>query len=221
MSGQPILITGCARSGTSMVAGALAASGLNFGAPRYLNLKKGPNQPRGFIEHKRVKKVIVKPLLKSMGADPLGQHPLPPRRVISTVDDGMWVRRTLPGLLDPGRAYKDAKLLLLWPIFRQAFPAAQWIIVRRDRMAIAESCERTSFMRKRQGVGAWLDWVDDHLQRIEDLKGSGVSYCEVWPDPARMEPWRDVVEFAGLAWNEDAVRRALVPGAWQGNGGAP
>lgn len=212
----PVFITGAARSGTSMVAGALRASGLDFGAPKYLNRKKGPNQPRGFLEHRAVKKQIIKPYLKSMGADPRGQHPLPPRRIVTVPQDAMDIRRRLPKLLGTGRAYKDAKLLLIWPAFHQAFPHAQWIIVRRDREAIAQSCERTSFMKRRQGMDAWLEWVDEHLLRIEDLKGSGASVCEIWPDPAKPETFRDVVDYLALPWDADAVAAALVPGAWHG-----
>jgi hypothetical protein len=67
----PILITGCARSGTSMTAGIVhicGAFGGRMSGPT-------PNNRKGMFENEEVRNQIVKPYLSSIGADPLGQKP--------------------------------------------------------------------------------------------------------------------------------------------------
>ena len=69
----PIIITGCARSGTSLTAGIVNLSGA-YGGDMH-----GPNKynARGMYENKSIKEVLDKPYLRSIGADPKGQKPLP------------------------------------------------------------------------------------------------------------------------------------------------
>lgn len=206
-----VLITGCARSGTSMVAGVLKSCGLDLGGP----LVKGTAyNPRGFFEHRDIRQKVIKPLLRELGCDPRGQRKLPPRGVMVTPARIGSLRKAIDARLNGARAYKDAKLLLLWPIFNRAFPDAQWILVRRDPRAIVASCIRTPFMKGRTYKQGWIDWVQDHEFRMDDLKASGARVVEVWPDPENPESFRPAVEAAGLPWNEQAVRRALVPEAW-------
>lgn len=195
-----------------MVSGVLSASGLDFGGP--LHKKPRPYQPRGFFEHRGVRDLVVKPTLRKLGADPLGQHPLPPRDLSPSdreaVAFGLRVRREL----GKAEAYKDAKVILLWPYFRKAFPDALWLLVRRDRKAIARSCLRTPFMRKRSFLAGWLEWAAEHEARMEDLKASGARVLEIWPDAADPGGFRETIEALGLVWDEDKVRGALVPEAW-------
>lgn len=66
---SPILITGCARSGTSMVAGVINMCGAFGGS------MSGPNHnnAKGMFENARVRNNIVKPYLRQLHVDPLGQ----------------------------------------------------------------------------------------------------------------------------------------------------
>jgi hypothetical protein len=195
-----------------MVAGVLKASGLHFGGP--LKMTRRPYQPRGFFEHRGVRDKIVKPKLRRLGADPVGQHPLPPRDLNPTELEVRTFAKKVRNKLNGAEAYKDAKALLLWPYFRRGFPDALWILVRRDRKAIAKSCLRTPFMKNRQYLAGWLDWVDEHLKRMEDLKESGAAVFEFWPDPTEAESFRPMVEAVGLEFDVRNVKRALVPQAW-------
>jgi len=208
-----VLITGCARSGTSMVSGVLSALGLDFGKP--LHSKRRTYQPRGFFEHRHVRERVVKPMLKRLGADPLGQNPLPPRILRPSDREalalGLKVRRELG---QRAQAYKDAKVLLMWPYFHKAFPDATWVLVRRDRKAIALSCQRTPFMQKRSFLAGWLEWVDEHEARMDDLRASGARVLEIWPDAGDVASFRPLVEELGLEWDEAKVEAALVPSAW-------
>lgn len=206
-----VLITGAARSGTSMVAGALHACGLDLGKPLVGATQWNPN---GFFEHRPIRQKVVKPLLRELGCDPRGQKKLPPRGICVPPARVARLRKTVNVRLNGGWGYKDAKLLLLWPIFRAAFPDARWVLVRRDPKEIVDSCIRTPFMRGRMYKAGWIEWVQEHELRMDDLKASGVPLCEIWPDPTEPESFREVVEFCGLPFDRRAVGRSLKPDAW-------
>lgn len=211
MKSQIVLITGAARSGTSMVAGVLKASGLDLGSPL---VKPTQYNPRGFFEHRHIRQKVLKPLIRRMGFDPRGQRTLPPRDHRRWLHLATMLRRNVIRRLRPGRGYKDAKILLTWQIWRKAFPGALWIIVRRDPKAIVDSCIRTPFMKGRKFKAGWIEWAQEHEWRIEDLKDSGVEYVEIWPDPYDPESFREVVERCGLTFEAEIVAQALEPGAW-------
>ena len=220
MTDRPlVLITGAARSGTSMVAGVLHACGLDLGGPL---VKPTQWNPGGFFEHKAIRQKVMKPLLKKLGCDPRGQAKLPPRMMPFHDANRLSpsLRRNVLRRLGSGRGYKDAKILLTWQIWKRAFQGARWVIVRRDPQAIVASCMRTPFMRKRQGTDGWARWVQEHEFRIADLRASGVEYLEIWPNPSDPESFREVVEFAGCEWDAEAVQAFLNPKAWHQQKGA-
>jgi hypothetical protein len=199
-----------------MVTGVLRASGLNFGTDGELYMKPRPNQPRGFLEHKAVRQKVVKPKLRQLNADPKGQRPLPPRDLNPPAQEVNVFGRKVRKKLNGAEAYKDAKCLLLWPYFHLAFPNALWILVRRERKNIARSCQRAKFMDGYTYFAGWLHWVDEHLERMADLKKAGARVVEIWPDPMEPETFRDIIEAADLTFDAEAVRAALVPEAWHG-----
>jgi len=195
-----------------MVAGVLSASGLDFGGP--LHSRRRKYQPQGFFEHRGIRDGIVKPLLKSLGADPVGQRPLPARFLKPTALEARTLASRIRKELDGAEAYKDAKTLLVWQYFHRAFPDATWVLVRRDARAIARSCLRTPFMKRRKYLAGWLDWVQEHEDRMEDLKISGARVLEIWPDPNEPEGFRPMIEALGLPYDSKAVASALVPEAY-------
>lgn len=93
---EPILITGCARSGTSMTAGIFHTcgvwGGVMGGANRY--------NKKGTFENSAIRQSIVKLFLKEIGVDPLGQNPLPDINSLPKVDD--WRDRILETLVHQG-----------------------------------------------------------------------------------------------------------------------
>lgn len=227
---DPILITGCARSGTSMVAGIVNLCGA-FGGRL-----SGPNKnnAKGMFENSEIRNNIVKPFLQDHGYDKLGQYPLP------DVDE-LWLPKNLRGrVLDVMRAqgydgqstwfYKGAKLCLVWPIWEYAFPHAKWVIVRRRDEDIVQSCRRTAFMRAFRDqmtlrkVGAkieeegWQWWVDQHKKRFWEMVDRGLNVRMVWPERMIKGDYSEIMElidWLGLSWAEDEVHRFIEPRLWK------
>ena len=214
-----ILVTGCARSGTSLTAGILHACGADGGDM----VGKSPYNPRGFFENRRFRESIEKPLLMALGADPLGQNPLPP---IGVSDDEKFVEVTVNEIksrvanatLDQGMHepwfYKGAKLTLTWEYWHLAFPDAKWIVTQRPTEDIVNSCMRTQFMSKRNSPNAWRDWVENHLERHECMSRRipQIRFVDT-PTIANgdMEYIKAMVDFAGLQFNEQKVQEFVNP----------
>lgn len=195
-----ILITGCARSGTSLTAQVLEACGAKLGRVNDL------------YEHTGVRDELVKPFLSSIGADPLGQSSLP--------EDGYrfpgdWPER-VEAQLGAADTYKGAKMALVWPLWRAAFPQARWVICHRNAHDIAASCMRTRFMQAFDTQEDWREWALRYKERLTDLQRA-VEHVAVWPQDAIIgdaEVYRPVVEHCGLTWNREAVQAVIHPNAW-------
>lgn len=198
-----ILITGCARSGTSLTASIFKSCGANLGDHNTL------------FEHKVIRDGIVKPYLKRTGADPMGQHPLPNVHNLAPFPD---LREKIETAAPGVDCYKGAKMCLVWPVWAEAYPEAKWVIVRRDRDRIIDSCLRTSFMRAHRNRQGWSDWVDHHLARFDEMKAS-LDVVEVWPHEfteGNEAGMQSAVEHAGLVWDSDRAQERLKPGRWHG-----
>ena len=215
----PILITGCARSGTSMIAGAVNMCGA-FGGRMV-----GPNRynEKGMFENHRIREEITKPYLRGLGVDPLGQWPLPDVKRLVIPND--WRQRVERVFLEEGYnngpvMYKGAKSCLFWPVWHYAFPNARWIIVRRHKADIIASCMKTGFMRAfrdrqvQRKVGAaderagWAWWVEAHLARFREMQDAGLNIKVVWPERMIQGDYQqlyETIEWLGLPWNSDVL----------------
>jgi len=199
-----IFVTGCARSGTSLTMRVLEACGANLGKTNEL------------AENPAVRDKLVKPYLRSIGADEAGQHPLPSYHDIKP-DPRWWdkVERALP---KDTPATKIIKGGLFWPLWGEHFPEARWIIVRRNPDDIAESCLRTSFMRAYKTHEGWRLWAKEYHDRCDALMQTvGDKAINVYPHDAvkgDTDAYKAVVEHAGLVWRPEAVKAAIQPGKW-------
>jgi len=224
----PILITGAARSGTSMVAGVINICGA-FGG----NMS-GPNKhnQKGMFENAHIRNKIVKPYLRGLGLDPLGQYPLPD--VNSLLIPVNWRKRIEQVLIREGYKegpwmYKGAKMCLMWPVWNFAFPDAKWIIVRRRTGDIVQSCLKTGFMRAfespefRRMVGAsdvkegWIWWVRQHEKRFVEMITEGLNCKIVWPERMVRGDYQqimDTIEWVGLEWKSE-VLNFIDPKLWK------
>lgn len=222
---KPILITGCARSGTSMTAGIIYHCGAWGGE------MSGPNNnnKKGMFENHAIRQNLTKPQLKKAGFDPMGQYPLPTDEYLKTITDEqgkVWKRRVITllkaqGLLDGMQwFYKGAKMCLVWPLWAKAFPDAQWVIVRRDDSDIASSCMRTSFMRAYNTSEGWKTWIDIHKKRFQEMKDAGLNVIEVVPgDIIRdgdFSQIHKVIKRADLTWDVPAIKDFVTPTLWKG-----
>lgn len=224
----PILITGCARSGTSMVAGIINLCGAFSGDC------VGPNNnnAKGMFENAHIRNNILKPYLREEGLDPLGQYPLPNVNEISIPNDlRKRVQDTMKnqGYKEGEWMYKGAKMCLTWPIWQHAFPDAKWVIVRRRTGDIVNSCMKTGFMAafnntmKQKAVGAkspeegWVWWVRQHEDRFVEMIQKGMNVKVVWPD--RMvngdySQMAELIDWLGLEWNSE-IYNFIDPKLWK------
>lgn len=199
-----ILVTGCARSGTSLTTQVLQACGANLGPVDNL------------YEHEGVRERVVKPYLSALGADPLGQNPLPHTTGLNPVPN--WAGK-VERMLGDADCYKGAKIALLWPLWRAAFPKARWVLCWRDVGQIAASCLRVVSMRTYKTHEDWVEWALQYHARMKDIRRDcGDLSIDIWPQKAIKDPdeYRPVVEHCGLKWNRDAVEQVIEPGRWHG-----
>lgn len=203
-----IFVTGCARSGTSLTTKILKAHGCCLGQSDRIN---------ELYENVGVRQNVLKPYLRSLGADPQGQRELPDTSEVVAPrgfkDD---VLKYILG--NEPRAYKDAKLTLVWPAFADAFPDAVWVLVRRNAERIVDSCLRTPFMRAYNDRDGWMRWVEEHERRF-DLMKAALDLVEVWPDEVIDDPssFAPIAEFCGLRFDLDATEAAIDRDVWHHN----
>ena len=220
---QPIFITGCARSGTSLVAGIIdrcGAWGGNLNRPNRWN-------PHGPHENRMMRERIIKRVLREMKVDTLGQHPLPDIgkvRQLAAEGRGKRMRedylQELIGQGYPGGAWyhKGAKLCLIWPVVQAAFPHARWVFVRRPTDRIVASCLRTPFMSRFRDEAGWYEWVMVHLQRLDEMTAAGLQVKELWSSKiieGDLGQAMEVVAWLGLGWNATAVSKWIDPKVWE------
>lgn len=200
---EVILVTGPPRSGTSLTASIIEACGA-FGGACY----PGSNSnPEGFRENVRIKNEVLKPLLVNHGIDPMGQNPLGDvpqcqklaKELFSNIID-CWID---DGWDEKSPVYfKDAKLLLCWRLWAQAFPEAKWVITERDPKQIARSCMLAPFMRAYTSVDEWQIFAKAYRNRADELSKT-VSAHRV--NPRTCEDFRPLVTAIGLKWNDAAA----------------
>lgn len=195
-----IIVTGAARSGTSLTTRILQAHGCHLGST-----------VNGLYENTDVRDGVVKRYLRSIGADPLGQSILPDTDNLAYVPG--WrktVERHFRAFPKPW-AYKCAKATLIWPVWHEAFPDAKWIIVRRNKRSIAASCLRSGFMCHYRDIAGWEWWVEEHEKRFDAMKAAGLDIVEVWPRDyiAAPEAFRPVADHCGLEFRPEHVTKAI------------
>lgn len=178
-----IFITGCARSGTSMTGGVVNICGAWGGKLA----KATPYNKKGMYENRAVVNDMVKPLLVELGADPMGQNPLPNIRDFDEQDSKGWRQRFIDIMVSQGYdgrfplMYKGAKMCLMWTLWHRAFPKAKWIIVRRRSDDIIDSCMKTGFMSKYKDRAGWRVWTIQHVRRFKEMFENELDVREVFP----------------------------------------
>lgn len=211
---SPILVTGCGRSGSSMVAGVFKICGAFTGT------LDGDNKS---FENVHIRDEIVKPYLQSINTDPGCQYPLPDiKHLPIPVDWGKQVAICLAkdGYNNGPWTYKSSSSSLIWPIWHYAYPNAKWVIVRRRTGDIVRSCMKTNFMKAfrstqtQQSIGVkdvvegWKWWVHQYEQRFVEMITEGLNCRVIWPE--RMV-WGDyqqmfeTIDWLGLKWKSEVL----------------
>lgn len=227
---KPIIIVGAARSGTSMVAGTVNLCGVwkgETGGPSKYNKK-------GMFENLELREKVLKPLLHAMNVDRKGQFPLPKTNKVFIPHD---IKETVIRYItrqgwtpDKPWMWKCAKMSLIWPVWKYAFPDSKWVIVRRKTSDIINSCLKTGFMnayalksvQKRANVDSeydgWLQWVHKHEEKFIEIIQSGVNAKPIWPERmvnADYKQMMELMEWLGLEWNGKAVMDFIEPKLWK------
>jgi hypothetical protein len=224
---DPILIVGCARSGTSMTAGMLNICGA-FGGDMF---GPHPNNQKGMFENKELRTNIVRPYLEKIGCDPKGQFPLPNKRQVFEVSPAEiteWRFRVKEAFVKQGYVdinqpwfYKCPKSCHIWYLWHMAFPKAKWIIVNRKHEDIIRSCQKTSFLRNAfRNSDGWLNWINTHEQRFKEIRKCGLDFVDFWPTRMIEGDFayaKNLVENLGLTWKEKLVRAFIEPKMFIGN----
>lgn len=221
----PIIVTGAARSGTSVTANVIHAAGAWGGdliGPHKTN-------PKGFFENKPIREDVVKPYLDRMGVDRLGQKALPTdEHLLSTPYPEL--RRDIEKMItDQGYLggpwfTKDAKYTLIWRAMDKAFPDARWVVVRRPRENIVASCVKTGFMLGRKSESGWEKWVDEYESRLNVLTSTVKHSIESWTDDLMRADENKIqllADFLGLPITVDIVSSVIIRRAWHFSDGGP
>lgn len=213
---SPILITGCARSGTSLVAGIINICG-GYGG----DLRPGnQHNEKGLFENIKIQ-TLDKEYLKSIGVDPKGQNPLPDTKNLPLLQS--WKPMVEERILEDGYKdgpwfYKGARTCLTWPLWHFAFPNAKWVIVRRRSEDIAESCLKTSFMNGYSTYEEWIKWINHHENCFVEMIKAGLNVKMVWPDrmvKGNYEQMYELIDWLDLSWKAEEVMKFIEPRLWK------
>ena len=214
---SPILVTGAARSGTSLIGGVINICGA-FGGNMFPGNKYNA---KGMFENIHLRESVDKGYLKSIKMDPKGQFPLPDTNSIPIPSD--WRRQVETIMLKDGYKdgewfYKGARSCLFWPVWHYAYPNAKWVIVRRRTADIATSCMNTGFMNHYSEYDGWVKWVNHHEDKFVEMIQAGLNVKQIWPEPlirGDYEQLNEVIEWLGLTWKSKEVIDFIEPKLWK------
>jgi len=218
----PILITGCHRSGTSMIAGIIHICGAYAGKVDKM------------YENIPIRQGIIKPILAASGGDIDGQYPLPTK--ITLRDGENFGKHITQYIQYQGKQpsekwfYKDFRIVLTHMLWGLVFPDAKYVLVRRKDDDIIVSCLKTSYMKafedteiqKKLGIRSvsegWYWWLAEYKKRFNEMKKSGIQIKEVYPSKMIEQDFsevKEIVEWLGLEWKEKEVKEFINPKLWR------
>ena len=190
-----IAILGMHRSGTSMVAGALASAGVHVGEPEAL-LARQEDNPHGFWERRDVV-ALNDEILASAGASWYN----PSRcqgQTHTRANHSTGIRSVLAQLpTDRSWLIKDPRLAVTWPQWQQALADAVVVFVYRDPVAVAVSLRRRNGFPLALGFALWEYYNQSALTALQGRDAVCVSFESIAADPGTGLA-RLVAELAGL-----------------------
>jgi len=207
---KPILITGTARSGLSMIAGAVDFCGA-FG---------GSDVDKSYT-NKAIDTKLVRPRLVDANFDPSGQYPLPTSPCMPVLID--WKRNVLSHIKADKNThwyYKDDKISLMWNTWFMAFPEAKWVLVSRNTHDTIISCMKTAYMSaykdvetlKLVGVNneydGWANYLNSYLTFITSILKKVSNIYVIRPEQMVNGDYTvlyNLIEWLGLDWNSDVL----------------
>ncbi len=205
---QPILITGTPRSGKSIVAGVMEICGVFGGEVDHMN------------ENKAILSEFLVPYLLANRIHPKGLRGLVDVENLPVVPCREKVEELLlmDGYEDHQKWYfKSSSICLTWPMWRQAFPQAKVIIVRRSREDIINSCIETAWTNVNSTRLDWVDMLDHYENCLVEMLEAGMDCRVVWPEEmARGNYSRlyELLEWLELPWKSEILTK-VDPKFWK------
>ena len=171
MNNSPIFITGIPRSGVSITAGIIDVHNV-FGGEidtRYSN--------------NEIVEEILDPYFLMLG-DLYCQYDIPSPDSLPPIAG---LRNKILNIIEEqgykgGRWYiKDSRLILMHSILDEAFPEADWLIVKRRKFEIAQSCMKTNYMNAYTKIENWLTWIQKWNSIIQNIESVNFNISEIYP----------------------------------------
>ena len=211
---DPVIITGTARSRTSMTTQILELSGLFLGDV----IQETKSNPQRQLENHHIIKQVQKPHLKQYGFDHKGQNPLPPVKwhepdpARRTMVLNIMKKQGLKPKMKWG--FKDTKPCLDWRTWNDAFPNAYWIVTERKDQDVIQSCLRTTFMTKYKDESGWQIYIDEHKKRFKDMFNNLERIYKLNTDDVvkfKFDVLEKIIKDIGLNWDYDKVKAQIKP----------
>ncbi len=195
-----LVILGMHRSGTSMVAGALAP-GLHIGSEEELLAPQADN-PRGFSERRDVV-ALNDYLLERTGSswyrpgfEPVALDPYSTREM-----DAIFVR-----LGEGGWLLKDPRFLLTWPAWEVRLRDALLLFVYRGAEGVVSSLEKRNGLPLDYGLALWQHYNQRALEILRGREFVALSYESFAANPSlELTALLRKLQNAGIAFAESGV----------------
>lgn len=214
---NPIFVTGIERSGSSIIAKIIRECGAFTGTTTPM------------LENKGIKKLVDHYYESVLKIPIFGQYPLP--NVKGLYIPPIWKSEVENSLIyndgynkDLPWMYKSARIAQIYPLWKEAYPNAKYIIVRRRTGDIIHSCLKTGFMvafnnirnQKLVNVSSeqegWLWWVQKQEETLYQITKS--ENCQiVWPERIANGDYgqmKEVISWLGLQWKEEIVEEVSI-----------
>lgn len=194
----PLLITECPRSGKTMVAGALRVAGGFLG-----NVDKS--------EENLALTEYLRGIIGKLGGDPFGQKPIVPTSHVHIPKD--FHERVMTILRSQGYregvwVYKSSLITLTWPIWSFAFPTARYLIVRRRKGDIINSCMKTAYMDAYSDEEGWKKMIDEYEIKFVEMITEGLNCKVMWPERMSHGDYSqmyELLDWVGLPWRYEIL----------------
>lgn len=173
-----VCVLGMHRSGTSLLAGLLARMGADFG-PDSLHLEPGPDNPRGFWEHREIHEINEEILARAGGS--WFEPPHLPTGFEST-EELADLRERARVLLDRdlrgSRVWgmKDPRMCLTLPFWRSLAPGMRYVITIRAPLEVARSLEARDGFHLSRGGDLWIRYTVAALEHTQGEERVMVFY---------------------------------------------
>ena len=216
---NPIIILGIPRSGTSLLAGLWSLTGIWTGPTTPPSI----NNIKGFFENREIRDKSTYKILRDNGYCTRGQNPIPqPDDVLKSQFDlhnSIMTMAQVQGYTEGPWMFKNAKITLMWKLWYDMFPKAEYFITKRRDEDIIKSCLKTNFMNMYQDRKGWQGWIDTHYEHLDNFKKTDAKIHEI--DTSELAHG-NITEFVELIYDLgfelplDKAKEFIVPEAWNG-----